>query len=220
MNKQGGKFREQAARLCVVGRFAGFGQPVSARFPPVALGPFLLLVSAKKRRLGWVGAVTSGYVANLPLAQKNSVDGWTCSFGGRRSASWVAVTGRCVSLQITTLKVLAGHPDGRASHADVTRIVAILTSSGADWSDRMKRLAARAPDLNIFSSGYVIRDESGWQITDALRAFLASIEAPAFTPALPIEPEVQLAVNAEPELPPNVVRFAKVPKRRRKREAA
>src|SRR3954462_364558 len=84
-----------------------------------------------------------------------------------------------VSFQITVLKVLAGHPEGRASHADVTRSVAILMSSGADWSDRMKRLAARAPDLSIFCSGYVVRDASGWQITNAGRDFLAWIEAPA-----------------------------------------
>ncbi len=68
-----------------------------------------------------------------------------------------------VSFQITVLKVLAGHPEGRASHADVTRSVAILMSSGADWSDRMKRLAARTSDLSIFCSGYVIRDSSGWR---------------------------------------------------------
>ena len=77
----------------------------------------------------------------------------------------LVVAGRGVSIQITTLKVLSGHPEGRASHADVTRSVAILMSSGADWSNRMKRVAARAPDLSIFSSGYVIRDKSGWQIT-------------------------------------------------------
>jgi hypothetical protein len=64
-----------------------------------------------------------------------------------------------VSLQITTLKVLAAK--GRASHVVLTRSVVILMSSGADWSDRMKRLAARAADLSIFSSGYVIRDASG-----------------------------------------------------------
>ena len=123
-----------------------------------------------------------------------------------------------MSIQITTLKVLAGHPGGRATHADVTRSVAILMSSGADWSDRMKRLAARAPDLSIFSSGYVIRDDSGWQITDAGRAFLISIEAVTCETTV-IETEiVQLA--AEPSLPPNVVRITDLAERRRRREAA
>jgi hypothetical protein len=43
----------------------------------------------------------------------------------------------------------------------------------------MKRLSARAPDLDIFSSRYVLRDEAGWQLTEAGQAFLASIETSA-----------------------------------------
>src|SRR5258707_3498267 len=53
-----------------------------------------------------------------------------------------------MSFQITILKVLAGHPGGRASLADLRRAVAILISSGTDWTNRTKRLAARAPDLD------------------------------------------------------------------------
>jgi hypothetical protein len=83
-----------------------------------------------------------------------------------------------VSFQITILKVLAGHPEGRASLADLRRAVAILISSGTDWTNRTKRLAARAPDLAIFSQSFVLRDNAGWQITDAGRAFLASVETP------------------------------------------
>ena len=56
-----------------------------------------------------------------------------------------------MSFQITILKVLAGHPEGRASLPDLKRAMAILITSGSDWTDRMKRLAARAPDLDIFS---------------------------------------------------------------------
>ena len=89
----------------------------------------------------------------------------------------VAVAGRRVSFQITVLKVLAGHPEGHASLADLKHFVAVLTSSGADWSQRMKRLAARASELDIFSSGYVLREPSGWQITAKGREFLISIEA-------------------------------------------
>jgi hypothetical protein len=51
-------------------------------------------------------------------------------------------------------------------------------SSGTDWTNRTKRLAARAPDLAIFSQSFVLRDNAGWQITDAGRAFLASVETP------------------------------------------
>lgn len=111
-----------------------------------------------------------------------------------------------MSFQITVMKVLAGQPDGRASIADLTRYVAILTSSGADWSQRMKRLAARAQRLDIFSGGYVLREDSGWLITDLGRQFLASIEAPAVEPAIALVAEV--AALAAPELPANVTRLA------------
>jgi hypothetical protein len=84
-----------------------------------------------------------------------------------------------VSFQITILKVLAGHPEGRACVADLTRHVSILMSSGSDWSNRTKRLAASAPQLDIFGSAFVLRDESGWRITDIGRQFLDSLEAPA-----------------------------------------
>jgi hypothetical protein len=60
------------------------------------------------------------------------------------------VAGRAVSFQITILKVLAGHPDGRASVAELTRYVSILMSSGSDWTDRMRRLAARAHQISKF----------------------------------------------------------------------
>jgi hypothetical protein len=43
----------------------------------------------------------------------------------------------------------------------------------------MKRLSALAPDLDIFGSRYVLRDETGWQLTEAGYTFLASIEVPA-----------------------------------------
>ena len=83
-----------------------------------------------------------------------------------------------MSFQITVLKVLAGHPGGRASLDDLRRAVAILISSGSDWTNRTKRLAARAPGLDIFTQAFVLRDEAGWQITHAGTAFLAAVEAP------------------------------------------
>jgi hypothetical protein len=88
------------------------------------------------------------------------------------------VAGRAVSFQITILKVLAGHPEGRASVAELTRYVSILMSSGTDWTDRMRRLVARAPKLEIFADAFVLRDDRGWCITEAGRQFLASLEAP------------------------------------------
>ena len=87
-----------------------------------------------------------------------------------------------MSFQITILKVLAGHPDGRASVTELTRYVSVLMSSGSDWTDRMRRFAARAPKLEIFADAFVLRDDLGWCITDGGRQFLASLEAPTPRP--------------------------------------
>lgn len=81
-----------------------------------------------------------------------------------------------MSFQITVLKVLAGHPDGGLSVNDLKQAVAILITSGPDWTNRTKRLLARAPGLDIFSQSLVTRDVHGWQITEAGRAALAIIE--------------------------------------------
>jgi hypothetical protein len=145
---------------------------------------------------------------------------WT--FGPPRSYCHKIVTScfcpgiYAVSFQITILKVLAGHPEGRASIADLTRCVSILISSGTDWTNRTKRLAARAPRLDIFADSFVLRDEKGWQITDGGRQFLATLEAPlpiASEPAqeperdmtkAPLSPApspLRLVVNNENPLP-------------------
>lgn len=83
-----------------------------------------------------------------------------------------------MSFQVTVLKVLAGHPGGYLSVDELKRAVAILICSGPDWTDRMKRLLARAPDLDIFSQKLVFRDDGGWQITQAGLALLTAIESP------------------------------------------
>jgi hypothetical protein len=134
-----------------------------------------------------------------------------------------------VSFQITILKVLAGHPDGRASVAELTRYVSILMSSGSDWTDRMRRLAARAPKLEIFTDSFVLRDDRGWCITDSGRQFLVSLEAPvpAHTeqqeqpagPRVPVvsapsqvQPTVRLVVDntrtSQPDLGSDVTRWS------------
>jgi hypothetical protein len=82
-----------------------------------------------------------------------------------------------LSFQITILKVLAGHPGGRATLDEVRHAVSVLISSGSDWTNRMKRLASLAPELDIFSSSFAVRDHAGWQITDAGRQFLVLLEA-------------------------------------------
>ncbi len=82
-----------------------------------------------------------------------------------------------MSLQVTILKVLASHDSGRATLASLNRDIAILSASGAEWSARIKRLAARVAAIDIFGCGYVLRDAEGWQITAAGREFLDALEA-------------------------------------------
>ena len=124
-----------------------------------------------------------------------------------------------MSLQITILKVLAGHPEGQASLVDLKRYVAVLATSGPDWSQRMKRLADRAPALDIFSSGYVLRHSDGWQITDAGLTFLKSIEVP--TAPVPERPADKLpVVSVPPAHPQNVIQLAGHKAQRRRRRAA
>ena len=119
-----------------------------------------------------------------------------------------------MSFQITVLKVLAGHPGGQLSVADLTRAVSILISSGRDWTDRTKRMLARAPDLDIFSQNLVVRDAAGWQITDAGRALLASIEKPvAPAAAPPVEPALPVPVAA---VVPPLIGTRRLTRRRRR----
>jgi hypothetical protein len=75
------------------------------------------------------------------------------------------------------LKILASHDSGRATLSSLNRDIAILTSSGAEWSARIRRLAARVPAIDIFGNGYVLRDDQGWEITPAGREFLGMLEA-------------------------------------------
>jgi hypothetical protein len=125
----------------------------------------------------------------------------------------LAFRGRVVSFQITVLKVLAGHPEGRASLEKLRRVVAILISSGPDWTDRTKRLAARVPGLDIFTQAFVLRDKSGWQITEAGRALLASIEAP-LQKTIPEEPSGAVVLLVRPRAAPPPLQPAGTKRRR------
>jgi hypothetical protein len=124
-----------------------------------------------------------------------------------------------VSFQITVLKVLAGHPEGCASLGDLRRAVAILISSGSDWTDRTKRLAALAPDLDIFSQSFVLRDDAGWQITNAGRAFLASVET-AIPTTVAIEEAPAAIVTLTPIRTSPPIRLIGANRRRPRRRAA
>ena len=125
-----------------------------------------------------------------------------------------------MSFQITVLKVLAGHPEGRLSLGDLKRAVAILISSGSDWTDRTKRLAARAPGLDIFSQAFVLRDDAGWQITDAGRLFLAAVETPIPTTAVGGEQAQEAVVTVAPIPASPPIRLVAINRRRPRRRPA
>ena len=96
-----------------------------------------------------------------------------------------------VNFQVTVLKVLVSYPAGFAILADLKRDVALLATSGRDWAERTKRLAARVRSLDIFTDELVDRVEGGWRITDKGRAILDLME-------LPPAPEVSLPISEEP----------------------
>ena len=83
-----------------------------------------------------------------------------------------------VNFQIAAMKVLSSYPEGAAYLFDLKRDRAILATSGPGWTQRMKRMAARAPALDAFSQGYIVRHATGWSITAAGRAFLDALERP------------------------------------------
>ena len=123
-------------------------------------------------------------MAKLAVAGQRQVEKSRCWADGRAPGTSYCgeisfAAGRAVSFQITILKVLAGHPDGSTSVTELTRYVSVLMSSGSDWTDRMRLLAARAPKLEIFADAFVLRDDRGWRITESGRQFLASLEAPS-----------------------------------------
>jgi hypothetical protein len=101
-----------------------------------------------------------------------------------------------MNFQVTILKVLVSYPDGFASLTDLKRDIAILTTSGKEWSERTKRLAARAPNLAIFSQGLVERLERGWRITEQGRSVLEMMEAPVISD--------QSAAVLKPTVSPNL----------------
>lgn len=122
-----------------------------------------------------------------------------------------------MNFQVTVLKVLVSYPGGFAPMDDIKRDMAILATSGRDWSDRTKRLAARVPDLDIFSQGLVDRENGGWKITDKGRAVLEFMEARNVLDQ-PLEVVPAETVDASvPPLPPLAERAKRRGERRERR---
>lgn len=101
-----------------------------------------------------------------------------------------------MNFQVTVLKILASYPRGHAAMADLKRDMAILATSGREWAERTKRLAARVPGLDIFSQGLVERLDGGWRITDKGRAVLEMMEARLASP--PLQAHVHELTAPEP----------------------
>jgi hypothetical protein len=124
-----------------------------------------------------------------------------------------------VNFQVTVLKILVAYPDGFAVMEDLKRDMAILATSGRDWADRTRRLAARFPGLDIWSQGLVERISGGWQITSKGRAALEFMEASPAAPApiqtLPVE---QTNVISPTPVPPLRQHNDRAKRRRERRE--
>ena len=122
-----------------------------------------------------------------------------------------------MNFQVTVLKILAAYPDGFAVMEDLKRDMAILATSGRDWADRTRRLAARVPDLNIWSQGLVERLSGGWKITAKGRAVLEVMEARPAALETAHAPAVESPNPSLPESVPPLRQPADRAKRRRER---
>lgn len=129
-----------------------------------------------------------------------------------------------MNFQVTVLKVLVSYPDGFAAMADLKRDVAILATSGRDWAERTKRLAARVPGLDIFSQGLVERLNGGWCITDKGRSVLEIMEAqpaPSIATESPPFPTVEEPTPATTLTPmPSIMPVRRKRERKRQRRDA
>ncbi|MHC4046741.1 hypothetical protein [Bradyrhizobium sp. 23AC] len=122
-----------------------------------------------------------------------------------------------MNFQVTVLKILAAYPDGFAVMDDLKRDMAILATSGRDWADRTRRLAARVPDLDIWSQGLVERISGGWKITAKGRAALEIMEARPTAPETAQAHSVQDFIATFPPPVPPLRQPADRAKRRRER---
>ncbi|WP_298376869.1 hypothetical protein [uncultured Bradyrhizobium sp.] len=128
-----------------------------------------------------------------------------------------------MNFQVTVLKVLVSYPDGFAMMADLKRDMAILATSGCDWTERTKRLAGRVPELDIFSQGLVERLNGGWRITEKGCAVLEVMETrPAAVPARdppPVRGIDEPSLAAAPEATPSIATDRRKQDRKRRRRA-
>ena len=125
-----------------------------------------------------------------------------------------------MNFQVTVLKILEAYPEGFAVMEDLKRDMAILATSGRDWVDRTKRLAARVPDLNIWSQGLVERVSGGWRLTAKGREVLEFLEArptPEPTRVVAVN-EIDIPVIEQVPVPPLRQPVDRAKRRRERRE--
>jgi hypothetical protein len=121
---------------------------------------------------------------------------------------------------VTVLKILVSYPDGFALMAELKRDMAILATSGPEWSQRTRRLAARVADLDIFSQALIERLNGGWRITDKGRSVLDLMEGRGAEPETVREaPEAEPTSAAPRAAPPASTRSGRSQRLQRRRAA-
>jgi hypothetical protein len=83
-------------------------------------------------------------------------------------------------------------------------------------------MAARAPEMNIFSQSFVLRDDAGWQITAAGLEFLAVLQSPASSvlPTIEQEPVLAPTTPISPAVPLIGLKRSRRERRRRRARSA
>jgi hypothetical protein len=125
-----------------------------------------------------------------------------------------------VNFQVTVLKILVSYPDGFALMADLKRDMAILATSGPEWAQRTRRLAASVADLDIFSQALIERLDGGWRITDKGRSVLEFMEAKRPEPETAREAPAAESTAAAPTPAPLATRRSGRSQRLQRRRAA
>src|SRR5881227_2283708 len=84
--------------------------------------------------------------------------------------------------KLAVLNVLAASAEGSATLDELRRDVPIILAN-KDETEQLRRFSALG-DIDIFQSGLLVRNESGFEITDAGLALLQSLESTTAAPVV------------------------------------